>query len=198
MFLRNYDNIMLLLSLHPIDSKGDKPKFSDSNAVGGTSIFGDGHLNVRKANGSIASFLTGFSSSSSAYSNLPNWMSKANICLGTGSSEVTYDDFKLSGNVIDNNKLTYISKQDSWNENTKSWKRSATYTYTNSEATDIVINEWGMYIYDQAYSSMSTFNTSSSNFVLLFREVLSAPITIAAGTTGTLTFAIDLPMPNHP
>lgn len=208
MFLRNYDNFLMVLMGIGVSANEIKKLGSDASlpalynnllayysATGsnnmGSPTFVDGGIGYKTISGNIIKV------SFSHYTSLqgcmgiisPTGLGKSSICLGTGNTAVTYDDYKLSGEYVANN-LVFVSENTTYDTQSHSFKKSATYTYTNSGAEDITIKEWGLFSLGNNYTD--------TNSCLFFREVLSSPITIAAGTTGTLTFSIEIPMPNHP
>lgn len=192
MFLRNYDNYMAAIQLQ-----------DDVRAitifVNNTSVYGDGYANMKSTNGTVNVIRASNCSGTTSYIELPVGLSNYQICFGTGSEAVTYDDYKLSGSVIDNTKLVFVSTNNIFDVDTKRWKKTSVFGYTNSTESDITISEWGLYFWNNSNSKTwkGVFSNSSSNCVLMFREVLAEPVTIAAGTTGTLTFTLEIPT-NHP
>lgn len=197
MFLRNYDNFLLAVmgataqgknvatASHQAVSNAGDLWYGTSAAFGTNSNHGDGYINVRTMTNSISKIALSYSSGSSTLSiACPTAITCANIVLGTGVDEVTYEDYKLSGDSISTDPLMFHSQNLTWGDVTKKFTRSVTFTYTNTTDSDVTIREWGLAMCNKT--------------VLVFREVLTEPITIAAGTTGTLTFSIELPMFNHP
>ena len=186
MFLRNYDNTVAVHILNGTRGGSGTTAVSKSY-INDTSIFGDGYANVRRADGTTGFCTYGYPIMSAGNVN--------GICLGDGTAEVTYEDYKLSGNVIEN-KLTLLSENYEYNRSTMKWKKNLIATYNNSSASAITISEWGFFQMVQGYSASAYKNNGT--FILLSRELLDEPIVIEAGTTATLTFSIDVPMPNHP
>lgn len=197
MFLRNYDNC--LAAFHLI-SKLYIASSSSTLSYGNTLEFADGYCNQKATNGSKHPIYV-ISSTGSSYAHYHHLLMCLNvngICLGNGTNEVTYDDFKLSGDVVEN-KLIEVSIVASYDKETSKWKKTLIATYNNSSDTDITITEWGLWRSNSSNSKIeSSYGNSSDICVLVFREVLDEPIVIEAGTTATLTFSIDIPMPNHP
>lgn len=205
MFLRNYDNYWTILN---------SMQFFVKNACSsGTSTtqWGDGYFNLKAPSGSLAySLFVGDSYYTSSFGSDYSWsffygpisLNTSSICLGTGSEPVTYDDYKLSGDVV-SLALTQQSSSTKYIPETNKWRRSIICTCTNLTESDITVGEWGLYKWNYNNGSGSTrpslsYSNTSSQVALMFREVLDTPITIAAGTTTTFTFSIDVPMPNHP
>ena len=195
MFLRNYDNMIQLY--HDKDHIGLNATQSGEHLYSSKALFGDGYLNAKTANGSIVGFNTGIAKSSSAAVSRGFFVfGPGSICLGTGNTPVTYDDFKLSGDLVAN-KLIEIedSAQMTYDTDKKCWKHVFQATYSNTTDTNLTISEWGLFRTQNGSAAKAYAEDGSS--VLLFREVLSAPVVIAAGTTGTLTFEMELPMTNY-
>lgn len=196
MFLRNYDNF--LLAVMGADAHGDTSSashgyvnssgdlcYGPSVSFGTNSNRGDGYINFRTmANEIVEATMSITGQNNYSFIHCPTAITRENIVLGTGVDEVTYEDYKLSGNSISTDPLVFYSQNLTWNDVTKKFTRSVTFTYTNATDSDVTIREWGLAV--------------RSKKILVFREVLPEPITIAAGTTGTLTFSIELPMFNHP
>ena len=207
MFLRNYDNYTAANHMN----ESGKPFASggiSAFSFGSTTVFGDGYLNHKHTDGSIGSivFFQGVSYANSSDKALypPIALDIKTICLGDGNTPVSYDDYCLSGNIIEN-KLVKVSNMLTYDAEIAKYKRTLTCTYTNSTDADITIAEYG--IFRPSVNSFE-YNSNASNpimptygnnnkCVLVFREVLN-PIVIAPGTTATLTFEIDVPMTNHP
>lgn len=194
MFLRNYDNYMVAAHLIPNVS------INDGIVSNSTTQFGEGYYNQKLADGSIANVILNYSSSYQSFFHPVLAFAPKAICLGTGDDDVTYDDYRLSGDVV-SNKLVEVSKTVTYNATTHKFKRTLVSTYTNTTDKDITIKEWGWWRYNASGSSGTgdiAFSNTSNVMALVYRTVLDDPIVIEAGTTATLTFSIDIPMPNHP
>jgi hypothetical protein len=163
-----------------------------------TATWGEGYFNQRSTNGNLDYMYIPYSPRYYAYYKAPFSLSASTICLGTGNTPVTYEDFKLSGNAI---SITLSAKSSTtlFNQDTKKYQRVVVCTCSNLTGQDVTISEWGIFRQNSSSgSSVIAYSNSASNCVLLYREVLETPITIKAGTTSTLTFKVDIPMPNHP
>lgn len=196
MFLRNYDNAMLAFNALNVLNSSLYSISMGSNTV----TFEDGVCNQKATSGSIfpVYIISSTGSNYSKYYHNLMCFDIVGICLGDGTSAVSYDDFVMSGNVVEN-KLVEITRTLFFDEATSKWKLTLVATYNNSSDTNITIAEWGLWRSNSSNSSVaSSYSNSSSYCVLIFREVLDEPIVIEAGTTATLTFSIDIPMPNHP
>lgn len=190
MFLRNYDNYMV--AAHLLNSISAY----FSNVGNSTTIYGEGYYNTKMANGSIVAVILG----NQQLLHSPLAFSTKSICLGNGDADATYDDYRLSGDVIPN-KLVEVSKTVTYNATTHKFNRTLIATYSNTGDTDITISEWGLWRFNAGEANIdndATFSHTSPKVALMYRAVLDDPIVIEAGTTATLTFSIDIPMPNHP
>ena len=192
MFLRNYDNYMVAVNLADVLTTS---AFSLSNS---NTLFGEGYYNQKMANGGISNVIISYPSSYYSFFHSPLAFTIKAICLGTGNADVTYDDYKLSGDVVPN-KLVEVSRNVTYNATTHKFKRTLVATYTNTGSTDITISEWGWWRYNTNGSNAdAAYSNDSGEAAIVYRAVLDTPIVIEAGTTATLTFSIDIPMPNHP
>lgn len=193
MFLRNYDNYMV--AAHLTDDLASSAVTLNNS----TTLFGEGYYNQKLANGGIASIVFNYPSGSySSYFYSLLAFSPRAVCLGNGNADVTYDDYRLSGDVVPN-KLVTVSKNVTYNATTHKFKRTLVATYTNTTDKDITIKEWGWWRYNAtSMNAEAAYSNTSGEAVLVYRTVLDDPIVIESGTTATLTFSIDIPMPNHP
>lgn len=191
MFLRNYDNIIVLY--HFSSGTGLTHDYSNKLFIGSSTVFGDGNINVRSSNGTVQGFRK-FGNMN--YVQYITSLSSSRICLGTGTTPVTYEDYTLSGTVLDNSKLTYVSYKIDYDATNRKVSKTVTYTYTNETEEAITISEWGLFF--NYYEVNGGFRFVNDGYVvLLYREVLETPITIEPGTSATLKFKIDIPI-NHP
>lgn len=210
MFLRNHDNTLVAMYVctpgrgyngyadYNANALPSNSYFDDSNVEGG-----DGHCNLRTTEGGYQDIYyagTMYYASSSHFTGIhvPASLGVPSICLGTGDTPVTYEDYKLSGAVIPN-ILVQQSRKVKYDTATGKWVVTLIATYYNSTSSEITIKEWGIWRYVKGNNPATSGYSNNSQYVALtFREVLNAPIVIEAGTTATLTFSLDVPMPNHP
>lgn len=193
MFLRNYDNMMVLY--HFTTHYTNSHNTGDELYINNKASFGDGNINVKRSDGSVAGFVKIYHANHVLYT-AP--LSPQNICIGTGNTPVTYDDYTLSGEILDNQKLTYISYKINYDAEGRKVSKTVTYTYTNETDSNITISEWGLFRQWRTNNGSSAVLFSNSAYnILLYREVLETPITIEPGTSATLKFKIDIPI-NHP
>ena len=194
MFLRNYDNYMVAANLV------DNVSVLEAALGNSTTQFGEGYYNQKTADGAIRNVVLNYYSSYEPSLHAALAFTTKAICLGTGDADVTYDDYRLSGDVVPN-KLVEVSKTITYNATTHKFKRTLVATYTNTGSSDITISEWGWWRYNAQGSNgiaNVAFSNTSDKAALVYRAALDDPIVIEAGTTATLTFSIDIPMPNHP
>jgi hypothetical protein len=103
------------------------------------------------------------------------------VAFGDGDTPPTLDDYCLSGNHIINHNTTVLGEiNDNFDTAT------VTYTVTNTGDSSFTIKEVGVYV---------TAGGQTHNTALVWREVLSEPVTIEAGGVGqvTLTFKVNAP-----
>lgn len=165
MLLRNYDNIVAALSL---------VSYSESQ-IGDTTVFGDGHLNAKLLSGSI-SYIRGVGSDnsvlplqvlcSSAYTaNGYSWIS-----LGSGTTPVTYDDYKLENELstsqITVNSSSRIIGDPIYDEINKTWTKTMSYDF--QAKSDVTVSEIGIKYF-------------RSDHYLVYREVLEQPVSLTTG-----------------
>lgn len=199
MWLRNFDNLMLSMLL-PNTSYISTTSTSTAYELGtSTSGYGDGYINGMATNGTIVKFDIGAASTSSSAYYYPAvvWCDNA-ICLGTGNTEVSYDDYKLAGTNILTSGRTSRSNTLNYNADTGKWERTITFSYANNSNADITISEWGIWRGNGRAAGSSSGYTNSEQTILLYREVLAEPITIPVDVTAELTFTVEVPMQNHP
>lgn len=194
MFLRNFDNSMLIQLGYGYVTTGNMNPGARYVLGNG---FIDGNIAIKYTNGSTNGYTA---TNSSGYLNQLLALNPTDICLGDGNKPVTYEDYKLSGNVVIN-KLTKVELKDTYNTDTKEYVTTLIATYTNSTSDPITISEWGLYTNTSITSSSSnkqTFNNNNSSTVLNYREVLDEPVIIEAGTTATLTFELKISLFHQP
>lgn len=102
------------------------------------------------------------------------------IVLGTGNTEPTENDYKLSGTVISLTDQTTEVVTQGWNSD---GSMEILYKVTGTPTSDATINEIGL-VKNFNYNSFDTTD------VLLAREVLDTPITITNGVAVELYFKL--------
>lgn len=102
--------------------------------------------------------------------------------VGTGTTNPTPSDYDLE-NVNTDIVCTTVNTSFSDSTNTKVYN----VTFSNSTASDITLTEIGMYGKMPYYS-----NGYRTDYVMLDRTVLNAPVTIPAGESRTLTYELAM------
>lgn len=111
------------------------------------------------------------------------------LCLGTGTTPVTVNDYKLE-TIIDTNLSLYSNSRAQSavvdGDNNKITKKiTSIFSVKNTGTADIEVSEAGLFF--QVYTS------SSSNYspVMMHREVFDSPVTIPAGSIRTFQFDFE-------
>lgn len=219
MWLRNWDNYQLYLlggyiSKYTGTSSWDAYVIDTCSTYGETADpFGDGYLNFKSPTGAIVSAsITQLYNPHSSYTTYVNsaWFSHApmmgnyNICFGDGDESPTYEDYRLSGEVVANgNNLRVLSKKKTWDAEKKAFTIKATIVVTNDTDADITLKELGLCQTKARYTSANyagsaAYSNTNGNVILMYRALLETPFTVEPEHTETIQIAVDLPMPNHP
>lgn len=103
------------------------------------------------------------------------------VIIGTGDTEPTFDDYKLSGDII--STFTYTSSVTKRVDNEKA-TISVLYTITNTGTEAFTIREI-------ALKMGESINTQ----FLIERSVLDTPVTIEPGGVGQVTYTITFTYP---
>lgn len=120
-------------------------------------------------------------------------LSSDRICIGNGTQEEDYDDYKMAGNIL-GTSFTSVSSTTTFDDATRQWVRTIVVKYANTSDEDFVVSEWGIWTPANTYSGTThNYNNSCSICCLLYRELLAEPVTIAANSTATLTFTLKVP-----
>lgn len=107
------------------------------------------------------------------------------VLYGTGDAEVSYDDYKLSGDIITGLSATYKSTV-TIEGNTAVISSVGTLTNNNSEA--VTISEVGLMGKTQSSASIAYS-------YLADRTLLEKPITIEPGGVGQVTYSVRYTIP---
>lgn len=111
------------------------------------------------------------------------------VILGTGTTPVSFNDYKLSGDII--STFNY-SAQVSKGADESGMYITAVYTITNTSSSPITIGEIGIM---NNTTSTSTSASDGKYCILLERTVLETPVTIEAGGVGQVTYTIRMDYP---
>lgn len=124
----------------------------------------------------------------------------ANFCLlkgltalvGSGSTTPTYDDYRLSTDVTSSFTTTSTTVSFATNAAGK-LEMTVTWVGTNSSASSITINEFGLKktIY-RSYTNSGYTEHIDSMEVLIAHELLDTPVVVPAGSGATITARIEL------
>ncbi len=177
-------------------------------------VFADGNINVRLKSGAVSSVRSsgaGSYSGTGSYTKISpaSMLDRSSICLGDGNTPVTYEDYTLSGALLNTSysSITAIHGITMvWDSENKKFTKTATVTYLNNTTSEQTIREYGLFHENRQATVTSSSRTTgiervtafSDTCVLMFREVLEEPIVVAAGNSATFRISIDFPMPNHP
>ena len=191
MILRNYHNTLAAYVL--------------GATYTGDPVFGDGYLTVKHADGSVynldmssksraytgKSFSIGRSESTIAGSYSTN-SGYPRIIFGTGNSAVTYDDFKLESEYSNISKASFVVTEPVYNASTKKYTNTVSFVLTNTGTEDVTIREVGVnmevIVKPGAYPSEKD--------VLVYREVIDEPVTIAANASMKYKHTFEFAMPS--
>ena len=102
------------------------------------------------------------------------------MLVGTGTTPVTPNDYRLANDITSN--LSNTSLQSTSLIGDAGIKTVYSFTGTNNTTSNITISEIGL------VKKFLNSDTSNGNKYLLVREVLDNPITVTAGTGFILTF----------
>ena len=108
------------------------------------------------------------------------------VVFGDGDTPVSFDDYKLSGNVVDTITGTAAINHAVDDNGITS---TGLYTLTNTSDTEITIREVGL------FSRVSLSPTGGIKPVMYERTVLDSPVTIPAGGVGQVTYTIRMNYP---
>jgi hypothetical protein len=180
MFLRNWYRALTAEMYNHSSVTGINTSGLTCNIVGGGS---SGGIYSR-----TSLTMTGGSSLSSSNTSAPNmgvvqtdYAYKGGIVFGTGSAEPTFDDYRLSGDLI-----TTISSSASVTAtlDDDGCTFVGTYTLTNTGSDGITVKEIGLLM-----------SNNSGPVMLIERTVLDEPVTIPAGGVGQVTYTIRFNYP---
>lgn len=110
-----------------------------------------------------------------------NSVSNQSCCFGDGNATPTADDYKLSGNIIQNLSFT---KTMSYTQEDDGVRMTAVYRITNNNSTPVTISEVGLF-----GCGFTNLNGVVKN-LLLERSLLDYPVTIEAGGFGDVTYEV--------
>lgn len=124
-----------------------------------------------------------------------NPISSYGLIFGSGNTPATIDDYKLSGDAIQNISTSYTDNS-TYEEDGSASVASYTYTITNNNDTDITIGEVGLF--SGATWNVKSYSIYTHHYYMYERTALETPITIPAGGVGQVTYTIRMEYPVPP
>jgi hypothetical protein len=158
--------------------------------------FGDGNISVKTTDGTIRKNIylnvSGYEFGLGMPISTSITYSDRSIVFGTGTTPVTFDDYSLE-NIISTgySKSGFTFGTATYNITNKTWSCPFNVLLTNSNSSALTFNEVGI------VAPFNTYNGTSLNQynALIYREVLSTPITIAANDVVKYTQIFEYIMP---
>lgn len=182
MFLKNYDYLMALRS-----------KSVTSSTSAATQTLDGGALNVRGQNAYFLGVnhflpLTSFEKTNNTY---PTKAGSTTLCVGSGSTPVTYDDYKLENQISGLSCVSIGETASVLTDDGTAFETTLTVIYSNLNSTSITINEIGCY--------WTTGGNNEGYTCLVYREVLENSIEVPAQANVVITFKKKVSIyPNKP
>lgn len=177
MLLRNFYNIMAAHTLNVA-------------SIGGLLQFGEGFINTKNTRGEIVSIERrdpSLARIDSIYNSGLATAGNTYIRFGSGTTPVTFEDYKLAENVSGLSASNIITTKNEYDIDTEKFVKEVTFLMTNSNAEEKTITEVGILF--------NSWNSSTSELTLVYREVLENPFTIAAGDSVRYTHKFEFTMP---
>lgn len=115
------------------------------------------------------------------------------VAFGTGNTDPTVDDYKLSGNFISGISSSNVLYDVSVERGEGETIITAIYTITNTTGADITIGEIAL-VGRAGGRNSSNFSSTFRNF-LIERTALETPVTIPATKIGQVTYKITIKDP---
>lgn len=204
MWLRNWDNLFCAFfglvgnsgssfgdgSLGftvPSGSSGSSIKFSQGTHK---SVNGYGYSLVNNYSMFFHSGDTGIDSGTSS-------AGKFKIIVGTGTTPVTYDDFKLASELKDKSVLSHVqykAEQIDYNNDTKTWGKRIIREFRNLSDDVLTITEIGV----QCNVNADGSSGSTCYGVLVYREVLDEPLVVQPDQKFAISIPMYVQMIHHP
>ena len=146
------------------------------------SLYTSGYANNNYGATAVAAMM--FQYSTVTLTHASNSIQSRGICLGSGTTAATIDDYMLE-NPISSGLSAMVTKvyDDEYN-------RTWVITLTNTSSDDITIGEIG-YAGEAFYAASGSYST----YALYDRTVLDSPITIPAGGVGQINYTIRFQFP---
>ena len=180
MFLRNFDHGITAMML-----------YTSQYASGTIATVATGaSTTLQTTAGSAVDCRLGSGGSYGQGAAMPIAFGTGSICIGSGNTPVTYDDYRLAGTWT-SGTFTAVSNNLAYDESRKVWIRTVTVKFQNTGTVARTVAEWG--IYRTVTASSESWNNNSSGVALVYREVLAEPAVIEEDTIATLTFTLEIP-----
>lgn len=193
MILRNYYNILAGVILG--NTKGPHPE---------RDVYGRGSLLVGR---SIDGYKLGWPNTSNTGTNMSlTRITYINvntngvfICFGTGTTPVTFEDQNLESRYENLKGANFTTGDPVFNEETGKFEVDFSCVVTNSGAEQVTLTEMG--VGTKFYYSYSAANVaglganSNNNATMLYREILSTPITLEANESITYHHKFEVAIP---
>lgn len=111
-------------------------------------------------------------------------LSYSSIIIGNGTTPVTFDDYKLDSQITSGwTKTGFVINTPTYDSVTKKFSNTVTFIITNTSTSELIFSEVGI------------VGQYGSTPLLLYREVLDTPITVAPGESVTFTQNFEFTMP---
>ena len=192
MYLRNYYRLV---------GAGNSAGFSDNDYI----TKNKSKTELKNIDGSTAYYAANVNSNlnylSAAYgsnkicNNYSNATNGSYIVLGTGTTAVSYTDYKLSGSLITTVDGSLVYSACQYEELANAIYIKNVYNVTNTGSTSITIGEIGRVVNASVKNTGGSASASYYSNFLVERQVLAAPITIAAGKSAQLEYTMSIPLP---
>lgn len=115
------------------------------------------------------------------------------IQLGTGTGEVSKDDYRLFLSANSNLVLGTIKTSWAYNDSTHEYTKSFKVPVIYSGATDITITEFGIF----SVLPDGTTTNHGGHYYMMYHEFLDNPITLTENDTIEINFSQSIVQPNY-
>lgn len=189
MWLRNWDNAFCaMFGLGENTSASFKDGYSALKFIGGNTY------NLHE-NSSGTNYVISFPRRASNYStsiNSSNLSSSVyEINVGTGTTEETYDDYKMESPLTSASltHVEYLFESLGYDEETQTWGKKVTRAFRNATEEQLTITEIGIYM---------GMSTTSSGTAMVYHEILNEPIVVEPDQKFSVSIPMYAQMLHHP